>query len=104
LMKGGALIVNTAHPQLIDAADLAWAIETKAIRVAQDGWGSGEAWDRLLQFGSDRFLAVPSMAFNTEDANLRASLRTAAGVCDVLDGGSSPDVNNPEFRAVRASR
>lgn len=104
LMKDGAVIVNTAHPQLIDAADLAWAVETKAIRVAQDGWGSGEAWDRLLRFGTDRFLAVPSMAFNTEDANLRASLLAAEGVCDVLAGGTSAYVNNPDFRAVRATR
>jgi len=104
LMKDGALVVNTVHAQLIDMSALRWAIETKGIRAAQDGVGSGESWEKLVALGSEKFLAVPSMAFNTADANLRASMRTAAGVCDVLEGGTSPDVNNPDFRSVHRAR
>ncbi len=103
-MKDGALVLNTAHPRLVDEADLYWAITTKGIRAAQDGWGGGQSWEKLLKLGTDKFLAVPSMAFNTHDANLRASMATARGVCDVLSGGSSSCVNNPDFRAVRATR
>lgn len=104
LMKDGAVVINTVHPQLIDFAALAWAIEAKGIRAAQDGVASGDAWEKVLALGPEKFLAVPSMAFNTQDANLRASMRTAEGVCDVLDGGTSPDVNNPDFRKIRHAR
>lgn len=104
LMKDGALVINTVHPQLIDLAALGWAIEAKGIRAAQDGVSSGEAWEKVLALGPEKFLAMPSMAFNTQDANLRASMRTAEGVCDVLDGGTSADVNNPGFRSKRLGR
>ena len=71
-IKNGAIIVNTVHPHLIDFAALADAIETKQIRAAMDGIGSGPAWDRLVALGPERFLALSSMAFNTVDANFRA--------------------------------
>jgi D-3-phosphoglycerate dehydrogenase / 2-oxoglutarate reductase len=104
LMGPGTVLINTAHHRLVDPSALADAIEACDVRAAVDGIGSEETWSRLLEFGPDRFLAVPPMAFNTEDANLRASLRIAAGICDVLEGSPSSDVNNPDFRAVRDAR
>jgi phosphoglycerate dehydrogenase-like enzyme len=86
LMKPGAIVINTVHNELIDPNALAWAIENRGVRVAQDGMGSGPDWERLVAYGPEKFLAVPSMGFNTVDANSRASLITAQGVCDVLTG------------------
>jgi D-3-phosphoglycerate dehydrogenase / 2-oxoglutarate reductase len=104
LMEQGSLLVNTAHHRLLDPSALADAIEARGLRAAVDGIGSEDAWSRLVSLGPRRFLAVPPMAFNTEDANLRASLRIASGICEVLEGRSSSDVNNPDFQSVRDAR
>ncbi|MGB3674160.1 MAG: NAD(P)-dependent oxidoreductase [Candidatus Nanopelagicales bacterium] len=101
IIRDGAVLVNTAHHNLVDLDSLLWAANNRSVRAAFDGVSEGPAWDRLVELGPHRFLSVPSMAFNSSDANLRASLRTASGVCDVLDGGSNPDVNNPDFRSLR---
>lgn len=84
-MREGAILVNTAHHHLVDPDALLWAVETRGVRAAFDGVPSGETWARLVACGPERFLAVPPMAFNTTDANLRASTHTAKAVCDVLD-------------------
>jgi D-3-phosphoglycerate dehydrogenase / 2-oxoglutarate reductase len=104
LLGPGTILINTAHHRLVDPSALADAVETRGVRAAVDGVGPEESWSRLVAFGPDRFLAVPPMAFNTEDANLRASLRIATGICEVLEGRPSSDVNNPDFQAVRDKR
>jgi len=101
LLRPESILVNTAHHRLVDPTALFVAIEERSVRAAVDGIGSEDAWQRLVALGPDRFLAVPSMAFNTEDANLRASMRIATGICDVLEGKVSDDVNNPDFLSVR---
>lgn len=102
-MKESATLINTVHPDLVDLGSLLWAIQNRGIRAAFDGVSSGENWDRLIACGAERFLAIPSMAFNTVDANIRASMRTAAAVCDVLEGGTSDAVNNSDFREHRTA-
>ncbi|WUH95240.1 hypothetical protein OG900_37190 [Streptomyces sp. NBC_00433] len=99
--KDGALLVNTGHHDLIDPVALAWAIEHKGLRAAADGLGPGDAWAALTALGPESFLAVPQMGFLTRDAGLRAGLRAATAVCDVLSGIGSPDVTNPDFRERR---
>jgi phosphoglycerate dehydrogenase-like enzyme len=84
-MRTGALLVNTAHHHLVDPDALLWAMETKNVRAAVDGAPPDANWNRLVACGPERFLTVPPMAFNTHDANLRASMHTATAVCDVLD-------------------
>ncbi|MEE4543046.1 NAD(P)-dependent oxidoreductase [Streptomyces sp. V4-01] len=101
ICKDGALLVNTGHHGLVDPLALAWAIEHRNLRAAFDGLGPGDAWAALTAFGPERFLAVPQMGFLTRDAGLRAGLRAASAVCDVLSGASSPDVTNPGFRERR---
>lgn len=86
LLAEGALLINTAHPALVDPDALLSAIETKGVRAAFDGTPAGEAWSRLVACGPDRFLSTTPMAFNTRDANLRASMQTAEAVCRVLNG------------------
>ncbi|MFE7379005.1 2-hydroxyacid dehydrogenase [Streptomyces zhihengii] len=100
--RDGALLVNTGHRDLVDPVALGWAIEHKAIRAAVDGRGYGEAWDVLAALGPERFLSVPQMGFHTRDAGLRAGMRAARAVCDVLSGAGSPDVTNPDFLRHRA--
>jgi D-3-phosphoglycerate dehydrogenase len=102
LLAPESILVNTAHHRLVDPASLEVAMNERGVRAAVDGIGPEDEWQRLVALGPDRFLAVPSMAFNTEDANLRASMRIATGICDVLEGKPSEDVNNPDFAAVRA--
>lgn len=103
ICKDDALLVNTGHHDLVDPMALAWAIEHKNLRAAVDGLGSGDAWAALTALGPQRFLSVPQMGFLTRDAGLRASLRAARAVCDVLSGTVSPDVTNPDFRERRAA-
>lgn len=103
-VKAGAMLVNAGHPGLVDPVALAWAIEHRDVRAAFDGVGDGDAWTRLASSGPHRFLSMPQMGFLTRDASLRAGLRAAEAVCDVLSGVDSPSVNNPEFREHRRSR
>lgn len=103
-IKNGAVLVNTGHVGLVDFDALAWAVEHKNVRAAFDGVGSGEAWQRLVALGPHRFLSVPQMGFSTADANIRAGVRAAEAVCDVLSGVDSPLTNNTDFRLRRASR
>jgi D-3-phosphoglycerate dehydrogenase len=99
--RAGALLVNTAHPGLVDPYALMWAIEHRSLRAAIDGVGEGDVWRRLAALGPDRFLCMPQMGFRTRDASLRAGMRAARAVCDVLSGEDSDSVNNPGFREFR---
>ena len=101
-LRTGALLVNTAHPSLIDPDALLRAIEPRDLRAAVDGIGEQPAWTQLVALGSNRFLYAPDMGYRTRDASLRAGERAARAVCDVLSGGNSPSVNNPDFRKRRA--
>ncbi|MGW7542715.1 NAD(P)-dependent oxidoreductase [Streptomyces sp. NPDC054770] len=101
ICKDGALLVNTGHHDLVDPVALAWAVEHRNLRAAVDGLGPGDAWTALTSLGPERFLSVPQMGFLTRDAGLRAGLRAACAVCDVLSGTGSPDVTNPDFRERR---
>jgi D-3-phosphoglycerate dehydrogenase / 2-oxoglutarate reductase len=85
LMCAGATLINTAHHHLVDPDALLWAVETKGVRAAVDGVPEKGTWSRLVACDPERFLGVPAMAFNTHDANLRASMHTATAVCDILD-------------------
>jgi phosphoglycerate dehydrogenase-like enzyme len=84
-MRDNAVVVNTAHPGLVDADALCDAIEHKGVRAASDGVGTGESWERLTNKFSGRFLAVPQIGYHTADANLRAGLQAVTKLCDVLD-------------------
>jgi D-3-phosphoglycerate dehydrogenase len=97
-MRQDAIVVNTAHTNLVDLSALLEAAQRRGIRAAFDAPGDGPEWHSLLGLGPQRFLAVTPMGFNTQDANERASTMTARAVCDVLDGGTSELVNNPDFR------
>ncbi|OAR25179.1 hypothetical protein A8W25_05865 [Streptomyces sp. ERV7] len=103
ICRDGALLVNTGHHDLVDPVALAWAVEHRNLRAAVDGLGPGDAWAALTALGPERFLSVPQMGFLTRDAGLRAGLRAARAVCDVLSGAGSPDVTNPDFRERRAA-
>ncbi|MGW2725168.1 NAD(P)-dependent oxidoreductase [Streptomyces sp. NPDC001492] len=101
MVRESCILINAAHPELVDLDALLWATEAKSVRSALDGASQGPAWKRLLELGADRFLSVPAMGFHTAEANLRASRWTAEAVCDVLDGGDHRLVSNPDFRSVR---
>ncbi len=102
--KEAALVVNTGHLGLVDPVALGWAMEHKDVRAAFDGIGDNDDWKKLASYGPHRFLAVPQMGFRTRDASLRAGLRAAQAVCDVLSGADSPSVNNQDYREQRRDR
>ncbi|GAB3280058.1 hypothetical protein GCM10027589_06900 [Actinocorallia lasiicapitis] len=94
LMRPGSLLINAGHEDLVDPEALASAVE-HGVRAAFDCVGKGEEWDQLLRFPPERFLAVKQMGYSTFDANRRTGMMAARAVCDVLEGKSSPLVNNP---------
>jgi phosphoglycerate dehydrogenase-like enzyme len=104
LMKPGALLINAADSRLVDPKALASAIESKSVRAAFDGIGKGRQWGRLVAFGPQRFLCTEQTGFRTRDASLRAGMRAAEAVCDVLAGKTSASVNNPDFRERNVAR
>ncbi|WP_327314953.1 NAD(P)-dependent oxidoreductase [Streptomyces sp. NBC_01235] len=101
LVRTSCVLINAAHPGLVDLDALLWAAREKSVRCAFDGVAVGHAWKPLLHLGTDRFLALPAMGYHTSEANLRASRWAAEALCDVLDGGSHRLVSNPNFRTVR---
>lgn len=102
-MRPGAVLVNAGHPLLVDPEALLVAVQDRGIRAAFDGHDVGPAWERLIALGPEKFLCVPSMAYNTAEANRNASTLAANAVCTVLAGGESPLVRNPDFLEVRRS-
>jgi D-3-phosphoglycerate dehydrogenase len=100
-VRRGALLVNTAHHDLVDPDALLWAIEHRGLRAAFDGIGEGSAWVRLAALGPSQFLSVPPMGDLTEEARQRISRKAAEAVCQVLLGNDSALVNNPGFRDDR---
>lgn len=100
-MKPGSLLVNTVHWSLVDLDALARVIERGRVRAAFDGTGEGPVWDRLAALGSERFLGVPQIGFQTREASIRSGIWAGEAVCTVLNGGHSPSVNNPDFREKR---
>jgi D-3-phosphoglycerate dehydrogenase len=100
-MKPGSLLVNTVHWSLVDMPALARVIEQGRVRAAFDGIAEGPVWDRLAALGSERFLGVPQIGFQTREASIRSGSWAAEAVCTVLNGGDSSSVNNPDFRRKR---
>ena len=70
-LGAGALLVNTAHPSLIDPDALLRAIEQRGLRAAVDGIGKESAWTQLVALGPGRFLCAPDMGYRTPAAGLR---------------------------------
>jgi phosphoglycerate dehydrogenase-like enzyme len=107
-LRPGAIVINTGDMRLIDLDALVLAVETNDVRVAIDGdigaYGEGPskaAWSRLTATGVDRFLGGTSMAYNTLEANDRASMLAVDSVCAVLQGRPAQNVNNADFMSVR---
>lgn len=105
LMKDEAVVINTIKWDLVDLDALYDALVRGKLRAAAfDGEGIGPAWDLLTGLSWDKFVWFPTTAYNTADANYRASMLAAQGIIDVFKGRSNPNVNNPNFREVRAMR
>lgn len=103
-MLVGSLLINTVHHGLVDPFALFHAVQDGVVRAAFDGVGPGDSWSRLVAMGSGRFLAAPSIAFDTVEANHRGSMVAADALCDVLSGRFSLLVDNVDFRTVRQNR
>jgi D-3-phosphoglycerate dehydrogenase len=83
-MRDGAIVIDTAHPSLIDPGALAWAIDVKRIRAAVEGVRRESAWGALESFGPGRFLGFPTLSYNTVEANLAIAEQAVRKVCGVL--------------------
>ena len=87
LVRPGSILINTAHPSLVDPVALEWAITTKEVRAAVEGIELVSGWSGLAALGSDRFLGLPMVSHHTHEANLRIALQAAQAVCDALTRG-----------------
>lgn len=83
-IRRGSILINTAHPSLVDPQALAWAIDTRQVRAAVEGVVSSPDWLSPAVFGGAWFLGLPTVSHNTREANRRVALRAAAAVCDIL--------------------
>ncbi|MFG3662540.1 2-hydroxyacid dehydrogenase [Streptomyces sp. NPDC047706] len=102
-MKDGALLINSGHPDLVDAAALYQVLGgNRGIRAASDGLRRSPAWQSLVTLGPERFLCLPQTGFHTTAADLRASSLAVRTVCDVLQGTDTESaVENPGYREIR---
>jgi D-3-phosphoglycerate dehydrogenase len=87
-MRDNTVVVNTAHPDLIDPDALHWAMRDKGVRAASDGIGGDPGWAKVIEASDGRFLIVPQLGYHTVQANLRAGLQAVNALCDVLDVSS----------------
>lgn len=83
-LKPGAIVVNAGHPDLVDPEALLDACAARNVRAASDGVGEGAAWEALIALGPEVFLGVPSMAFNTREANRIACEVAIGALCEHL--------------------
>jgi phosphoglycerate dehydrogenase-like enzyme len=88
-MRDGAIVIDTAHPSLIDPAALARAIETKRLRAAVEGTAPEGAWAALASFGPSQFLGFSTLSYSTVEANSAVSDQAVQIVCSVLSAGDA---------------
>jgi phosphoglycerate dehydrogenase-like enzyme len=101
-MKKDSILINTVKYDLVDLKSLYEALSSGNLGgAAFDGEGRGENWGKLTQLSKDKFVWFPQTAFNTRDANERASLDAVKSVADVLEGRPSKLVSNPDFLTKR---
>jgi D-3-phosphoglycerate dehydrogenase / 2-oxoglutarate reductase len=89
-MRDGAVVIDTAHPSLIDPVALGWAIEAKRIRAAIEGVCRESDWSALASLGPSRFFAFPSLSYNTVEANLATAEQAVRKVRIALSMGEAP--------------
>ncbi|GLS18009.1 hypothetical protein GCM10007874_10250 [Labrys miyagiensis] len=92
-MKPGAILINTARSQLVDAEALYWALSSGRLAYAAfDGfYGDGtrqlSSVERsILELGPDRFLTTAHIGWRTFEADLQAQLYAMRSIGEFLDG------------------
>jgi len=101
LMPRGAILVNTARPDIVDAEGLANCLEAGLISVAVlDGFYDGpkEIVDRLRPFLLDKLLVTGHIGSLTHDARDAMAQRSVNSLLNILTGKSD------EYVAVRGNR
>lgn len=102
MMKPGAIMVNTARPQLVDPHALRNALSKKTIAgCAMDGYydepPSSESTDnyRLLNLPDDVFLITPHVGYLTHQSVYKMSELATESVIDILEERHCKYVVNP---------
>jgi phosphoglycerate dehydrogenase-like enzyme len=97
-MKPGAILINTARPQLVDAEALDAALSSGRLAFAAfDGfYGEGTrdltaAEERILRLGPDKFIATPHIGWRTKEADVQAQ---AIGIRSLVEFLKDEPVSN----------
>jgi len=105
LVKPSAILINTGKYNLVDPEALYNALVAEKISAAAfDEIGKSYCWKRICKLNKEKFIWFPHIGFNTNKANYEASMIVSRAIVDILSGGSSPYINNPDFRTVRNSQ
>jgi lactate dehydrogenase-like 2-hydroxyacid dehydrogenase len=102
-LPSGALLINTAKPEVVDPKGLADCLESGQIQIAAfDGFyeaaADGQLVERLKSWGTDRLLVTGHIASLTHDARDAMAARAVSSMCNVLSGTADPYVVFPGRR------
>jgi glyoxylate reductase len=100
--KPGLILVNTAHPRLVDAGSLSDALRRGVVETAvYDHFYDDETGAALLdEFDEDRLLVTGHIASLTEDARGRMATMAVSSILNVLRTGDDPHVVRGRPRTI----
>lgn len=92
-MKAGAVLINTARSQLVDASAMYHALSSRKLAFAAfDGYyGEGtrplsDIEHKILDLGPERFVATAHIGWRTFEADRQAQAEAMRSIAEFLDG------------------
>lgn len=106
LMKSGAILVNTARPELVDGAALAKVLEGPELAgVAIDGYYNDDDFDLsrdefgMLSLSNRNVVVTPHLGSLTHNARDKMGEMAVEAIVEFLRSGDGDNIVNPDFRS-----